>query len=49
MAPAKDLDAAVANIQQLKARVEAMGPVEQNQQMHQQAVANAMAPHQRRS
>nr|CAB3490287.1 unnamed protein product [Digitaria exilis] len=54
----KDLDAAVANIEQLKARVEAMGqrnlrynhnrigdsshkPVEQ---MHQQAVANTMAP-----
>nr|CAB3504774.1 unnamed protein product [Digitaria exilis] len=54
--PAKDLEATVAHIEQLKARVEAMGqrnlhykrigdsshkPVEQ---MHQQAVANAMAP-----
>lgn len=53
-APWEDLDAAVANLEQLKARVEAMGhrnlrynrigdpgckPVEQ---MHQQAVANAM-------
>lgn len=55
-APWEDLDAAVANLEQLKARVEAMGhrnlrynrigdpgckPVEQ---MHQQAVANAMVP-----
>jgi hypothetical protein len=54
--PAKDLDAAVANIEQLKARVEAMGHrnLRYNrigdsghkpvEQTHQQAVANAMVP-----
>ncbi|KAF8673283.1 hypothetical protein HU200_048839 [Digitaria exilis] len=54
--PAKDLDAAVANIEQLKARVEAMGQrnLRYNrvgdsshkpvEQMHKQAVATAMAP-----
>nr|CAB3490282.1 unnamed protein product [Digitaria exilis] len=53
---AKDLDAAVANIEQLKARVEAMGQrnLRYNrvgdsshkpvEQMHKQAVATAMAP-----
>ncbi|KAF8700227.1 hypothetical protein HU200_034607 [Digitaria exilis] len=50
LTPGKDLDAAVANIEQLKARVEAMGlrNLRYNRigdRGHMQAVANAMAPH----